>query len=350
MVPAHGLSQRMKQNDTPSEKDDDEWLDAESPWSSDASSPSPPPRSQSTKSTVEERTNIPAMIQVPSLSELLGIISIPDLEQIIATKIGWVGISLGEGKTYTVEQNKLIRDGKRKDFTWVAIKRVKSTIPKALEENLPTSAEAMNKLKDVRLELEILSHPPLRRYPNIIQLLGCTWDEETPGYAPMLVMELADLGSLNMLLLRSSLRNTDLRAICADIASGLAAIHASGIVHGDVKLENVLMFHGSRGGPTAKISDFEHALLEYHKLQYRGTPIYNAPEIQAQQRSGTSVNSSLYLSFHHLALCDVFSYGLLAFEIFNHGKRYYRCPETEPFRYALLEDPLGIQIRFLSSY
>ena len=292
---------------------------------------------------MEEQNDKRTIIQLPWVAELLRIVSIPDLDQIDPRAIKWTGISLGEGKTNIVEQNQLETSRGSPDFTWVAIKCVKSTIPKALEENLPTSAENMYNLKEVRQELDILLHPPLRHHPNIIRLLGYTWKEVQAGCAPMLVMEVASLGSLNMLLLRTHLNEFDLNSLCADVACGLAVIHASGITHGDLKLENVLVFENPSGRPAAKLSDFGQALLDYQEVPHRGTPLYNAPEIQAQHGGSTSVSSPLYLGSHHSGMADVFSYGLLTFEIFNRGKRYYDCPETEPFRQALLKDPLGMQ-------
>ncbi|MGE0784313.1 MAG: serine/threonine-protein kinase [Sandaracinaceae bacterium] len=74
--------------------------------------------------------------------------------------------------------------------------------------------------------------------------------------------------------------------IGAQIADGLAAAHALGIVHRDVKPTNVLLAHGADGSETAKVIDFGIAALKatatYERLtltgEIVGTPAFMAPE------------------------------------------------------------------------
>ncbi|MEY9965744.1 serine/threonine protein kinase [Streptacidiphilus sp. MAP12-16] len=77
-------------------------------------------------------------------------------------------------------------------------------------------------------------------------------------------------------------------SIAADVAEGLAVAHAAGIVHRDVKPENILLDQASSpgpgGAPRAKLSDFGIARLVDAPRRTRatriiGTPDYLAPEV-----------------------------------------------------------------------
>jgi len=80
-----------------------------------------------------------------------------------------------------------------------------------------------------------------------------------------------------------------------DVASGLEALHACGIVQGNVKTENVLVFaaKGVEGGEgsevVAKLSDFGHAIflekgLRGEPRHYLVTAVLNGPETRRQNR------------------------------------------------------------------
>src|SRR6185312_14933484 len=69
-------------------------------------------------------------------------------------------------------------------------------------------------------------------------------------------------------------------AVCRDIADALAAAHARGVVHRDVKPENVLRDENG----TARLTDFGIARLAAGPRRTRttrivGTPDYLAPEV-----------------------------------------------------------------------
>ena len=94
-------------------------------------------------------------------------------------------------------------------------------------------------------------------------------------------------------------------ALCSDIASGLSALHNCGIVHGDVKPENILVFPriGSQESYTAKLTDFGHSVLAYENLNAPPafTPLFGAPELEEQSS----------FSFQDMKQTDVYSYGLV---------------------------------------
>ena len=118
-------------------------------------------------------------------------------------------------------------------------------------------------------------------------------------------------------------------AISLDTAKGIAALHSCGIVHGDIKTENVLMVESTRW--VAKVADFSHSMLDTGgpaKL-LGGTPPFNAPEWKQKLSS-----AGLYKT-------DVFSFGLVLGSIFvgtdifekfteskRHGWTYEACKKN----------------------
>jgi serine/threonine protein kinase len=136
------------------------------------------------------------------------------------------------------------------------------------------------------------------------------------------------------------------RLLCLDAAMGLQVLHSCMIVHGDIKLENVLVFPDERRRFAAKYSDFGLALLGADEPIYRGTGIYNAPEVHRQELEARACGSWTggRIKREDLPKCDVFSFGLLAFEILNGGRRYYNLADTARFRTSLIsrEDPCNL--------
>lgn len=72
--------------------------------------------------------------------------------------------------------------------------------------------------------------------------------------------------------------------ILQGVCSGMSAVHAHGVVHGDLKPANIFVLAGPDGGETVKIVDF--GLSKVHGLdrltrtgEVIGTPAYMAPEL-----------------------------------------------------------------------
>jgi serine/threonine protein kinase len=138
-----------------------------------------------------------------------------------------------------------------------------------------------------------MSHELLRSHNNIVRLLGISWAsrrlkiEDQPKQVPILLVELASTMNkqpLTLELLIESSRDDPLNIrtktkLLSDIASGLTALHALGVVHGDVKPSNILIFKDDLG-MTAKISDFGFSVTGDEELQAArgGTYLWNAPE------------------------------------------------------------------------
>ncbi|MFL6122698.1 protein kinase domain-containing protein [Actinophytocola sp.] len=135
------------------------------------------------------------------------------------------------------------------------------------------------------------------RHPNAISV----HDVVTHGGRPCLVMEYLRSEPLDAVLVsRGGLPPQEAAAIGAQVAAALAAAHTAGIVHRDVKPENILITEDG----TAKITDFGVsravgvATVTTTGI-LAGTPAYLAPEVaggaQATPRSDVfSLGATLY--------------------------------------------------------
>ena len=146
-------------------------------------------------------------------------------------------------------------------------------------------------------------------HPNLVTLYDAhlpTVGDYSPAY---IVMELVTGPSLATLIAEGSLTPQRTAQIGADLGRGLAAAHAAGVVHSDVKPANVLLTPSG----TPKLADFGIAsLIGAAQLtgtgQTLGTPAYLSPEqITAAPVTGAS---------------DVYSLGLVLLECLT-GQRAY---------------------------
>ena len=100
-------------------------------------------------------------------------------------------------------------------------------------------------------------------------------------------------------------------ALIAQVCDGLAAAHAKGIIHRDMKPENVFVTQGSDGSDCVKVLDFGIAKVSQEDGQSNltktgsvfGTPHYMSPE----QALGKKVD----------ARADIYSLGVILFEVFT---------------------------------
>jgi eukaryotic-like serine/threonine-protein kinase len=139
---------------------------------------------------------------------------------------------------------------------------------------------------------------PLRReallaaslsHPNIVSVYDYG---ETRSGVPFLVLEFIDGKTLTKLLADNGpLTPGGAALVCVHVASALAAVHAHGLVHGDLKPDNVMICR--RG---AKILDLGTAQPSGGRQIRGGTPAYAAPE-QAGGPAGPEA--------------DMFAFGLL---------------------------------------
>jgi len=152
------------------------------------------------------------------------------------------------------------------------------------------------------------------QHPNAVRVDD--FDTSEDG-RPFIVMEYVEGDSLRQVLRREgTLPLQRALAITRQVASALAAAHALGIVHRDIKPDNILLTHGPDGGDFVKVLDFgiakvrEGVLLEgegYTPTQTGmviGTPQYISPE-QAIGKRGDEVDGR----------SDLYSLGVVLYEM-----------------------------------
>src|ERR671928_862115 len=138
------------------------------------------------------------------------------------------------------------------------------------------------------------------------------YDVAVENDQPWLVMEYLPSRSLAAVLAEDGLLRVEQAAqIGAQVADGLAATHAAGIVHRDVKPANILIGQGDRVEGLVKITDFgiSHASGDVTLTQtgqITGTPAFLAPEVAQGEEPGS------------------------ASDVFSLGATLYTCLEGEP--------------------
>jgi serine/threonine protein kinase len=279
---------------------------------------------------------------------------------------------LGEGASYRVERGALVAPT-NDNSELVAVKRLNIFRAGGNEHNQMSSTAIQSSIATMLKELRILTHAPLHRHRNIATLLGYRSEfvssdsdgehSQQRNFEISLVAEFAPHGTLIDVVAHHGRNagqdsNEKLSNVASkdsnepfvhvlhsnsgketsrcdlltkarfmhDIASGLQALHDCGIAHGDIKLENTLVFDDPYRGQIAKLSDFGHAILTASEVnnseqRYLGTMPLIAPEVW-QARSSAVAEASEPICGEDFYKCDLFSYGLLVWELILDGIRY----------------------------
>lgn len=173
---------------------------------------------------------------------------------------------------------------------------------KVISRKGPREAES-----EARFKREALIHSSIE-HPSVVRILD--FDTEGPEGA-VVVLEYVDGRRLDELIaVRGTIPFVDAWKLLVQLAEGVAAIHASGVVHRDFKAENVMITNDSNG-PRARILDFGLARL------------FDADEVVGDGRSfitssGMVAGTPAYLSPEQLRglpadpRSDVYAFGIVA--------------------------------------
>ncbi|SEB36343.1 serine/threonine-protein kinase [Microbacterium hydrocarbonoxydans] len=165
-------------------------------------------------------------------------------------------------------------------------------------------------------------------HPSLVTLHDAQLEPRRPQY---LVMEFVDGPTLAQRMAAGPLPPREVARFTRDLAEGLTAVHAAGIVHRDVKPSNVLLARGRAGRPfAAKLADFGIACsIENTRLTtpgiVLGTLTYMAPEQLRDADPGTPV--------------DIFSLGLVALEALTGSPGYATLASGRAAAIARLMNP-----------
>jgi len=123
------------------------------------------------------------------------------------------------------------------------------------------------------------------------------------------------------------------------LAHSMRDLHRAGIVHGDLKLDNILFYRTKRGTVSAKIIDLDNAFIPEEKLpdpdNLNCDQMYLAPEM-FRYIKGEKLKIN--------AKADVFAMGLVFFEIMTGTKPGFSTTYRYPFSVLLNGEKLDLSL------
>lgn len=171
--------------------------------------------------------------------------------------------------------------------------------PRAIKVLLPKLAAEANSSERFIREAQAMDS---LEHPNIAKIYDCG----KQGDLFYIVMEFADKGTLKGDLLSGQVALPLALDYMYQAALALDAAHRKGMIHRDVKPDNMLLFSNDSGGKTLKLADFGLVRVEERSdlssIDFvLGTPLYMSPE----QCLGAVLESST----------DIYSLGVVFFEL-----------------------------------
>ena len=211
----------------------------------------------------------------------------------------------------------------------------------------PWSAiDEFRNLRALLAEISVLGHPAIRYHPNIANIEGICWDVVDGGEQvwPVLVFEKTRFGDLDRFMTTSSGKELDIRNrldILFDIALAVRDLHAAGespnplhslvvilekkgVIHGDIKPENILVFSENEGRHMARVTDFGYSTLfstDNDPILMPNSGVWTAPE---QHHRGFLPRQARKM--------DAYSFGMLSLWLLFYNKSWNRSRDFKKER------------------
>ncbi|KAI1389904.1 uncharacterized protein F4822DRAFT_428245 [Hypoxylon trugodes] len=159
----------------------------------------------------------------------------------------------------------------------VAIKRAllaTTGFQSPLQSSSHDTGASRRQIRDSIFEVLALSHSTLRSHPNIVTIIAWGYDSRKSNemlFSPTLFMEHANMSLAECCKGFGVPFNVKIH-LSRGLVAGLAALHQCGVIHGDIKPSNVLVFASKQTehGCMAKLADFGCSVSE---LEVDGEPI-----------------------------------------------------------------------------
>lgn len=195
---------------------------------------------------------------------------------------------------------------------WMALKKEKIVALKEISCDSPNQmniciSEAFNAMK--------LNHPRILKYNDVFSSL----DEDEGIFKVYIEMELYPLGDLSKFIMTYEIDELLLSDFCYQILDGIEYIHSNGLIHRDLKPQNILV-KLEDDSFYLTICDFGAAknLESMNVGSFAGTETYVAPEMMKREEICTD-------------RVDIFSFGAILYRFFTGKERrfYYDLLENE---------------------
>ncbi len=177
-------------------------------------------------------------------------------------------------------------------------------------------------------------------HPSVVRVI----DFESAPEATILVLELAEGDTLEKVMRQGPMAPDRAIVILAQIADGLGAIHEKGIVHRDIKPQNVVVTPTPRGDQ-ARLLDFGIARLMEIPDGLDGAAPLGGPDNPFISQPGQVVGTPAYVAPEQATAgtldtrTDVYSFGVLAYRMLS-GQFPFPGPGSQDFlKQHLLSPP-----------